>query len=68
MLILTREAVPGIDVVRITTPDGYVIDVTVSAIRVSGDNGGRRKVRLGFEAPKEVSIVRGELVRQEVVA
>lgn len=52
MLVLTRGSN---EAVRMCLPDGQTITVTVCDIR--SDN----KVRIGFDAPDEIKIVRSEL-------
>jgi sRNA-binding carbon storage regulator CsrA len=44
----------------LTTRDGQEITVTVKRIEVTGD--GARTVRLDVEAPRDVEILRGELL------
>jgi carbon storage regulator CsrA len=50
MLILSRRAQE-----RIVFPD---LEITVQVLEIKGD-----RVRLGFEAPSSVAILRGELVK-----
>ena len=52
MLMLTRKKGERI---MIKTPEGLNITVTVAKIY------GQGRVQLGFNAPKEVKIIRGEL-------
>lgn len=54
MLVLSRTAVEGKNMVILTTPDGLEIRVMVASI-----DGGQ--VRLGFNIPREVRALRGEL-------
>lgn len=57
MLVLSRKLREGVVIV---TPDGTRIRVSVADI-------DRNKIRLGFEAPKDVMILRDELVGNEIV-
>jgi carbon storage regulator len=55
MLVLSRKKLESIEV---TTPDGTVITIFLCEIR--GD-----KVRIGINAPKDVIIVRTELLEDD---
>jgi carbon storage regulator CsrA len=53
MLVLKRK--PN-ESVRVVGPDGRAVEITVVSV------DGRDAVRLGFEAPPDVRIVRSELL------
>lgn len=57
MLVLTRKPT---EVIRLKLPDGRFIDIT--NVRMSTG-----ACRIGVDAPKDVEIVRGELIASGVV-
>ena len=58
MLVLSRKVNEGI-LLKVRTKDGTEEEVLVRVIDVIGG----RKVRLGIDAPKDVTILRDELVK-----
>lgn len=59
MLVLSRKI--GEKII-IETPAGRVV---VQVSQIVGGKSQSRRVKLGFEAPKSIPILRGELVRKE---
>ena len=57
MLVLSRRTQPGKDCITIVTPNGY--SIRVKLVRVCKSTGN---VRLGFDAPPEVKIIRNEIM------
>jgi len=54
MLVLTREAKPSKDTIRIGE------DITIKILSTSGGS-----VRIGIEAPRQVAVLRDELVKDD---
>jgi carbon storage regulator CsrA len=59
MLVLSREINTGI---VLQLPTGETVDVMVVDVR---DDGHSKQVRLGFEAPRQVAILRAEVAETE---